>query len=65
MSGNFGLIIMPTVVVYIPNNLYEELVLEARELNVSVTKLIVAIVRVYYEQKRKAQIPHSARELPR
>lgn len=51
---------MPTQVIYIPNDIYEELVLEAREVKISVAKLIVAILRVYYEQKRKTPLPHRA-----
>jgi len=49
---------MPTQVLYIPNELYENLVLEARELGISVSKLIIAILRVYYEQKGKKAVPY-------
>ena len=55
---------MPTQFVYIPQDVYEKLVDEAKKLGVSVSKLINMIVRVYYESKEKEEVPYSARGIP-
>ena len=59
VEDHSGLIGMPSVIVYIPNDIYEELVYEAREKGVSVPKLISLIVRTYYELRKEKKIPYS------
>lgn len=44
---------IPSVIVYIKNDVYEDLVFEAKEKGISVPRLIAIIVETYYQMKKE------------